>query len=250
MLSGVTIGAGLGSIILTFADYRIVYLAGALFLGLGLLLTIQAQNVKFGNGRKETQGRMRIVQFLFQKRIVSFFALILVPFMMSLSYREYFFPLYVEQFGVDEVTIGRIYLGCGMLVIYIGPLLSKHLLRTLGAKRSVVLASLCMAFNMALFALFPNPVSVFAGMIILAVVISFAYTCQYTYFEGLDECSEAGMGNAMGIYAMFENTGQTLGPVVYGAALTLGNRNGILVLFLLMFLLVCLFLGADRKRRI
>lgn len=247
VLSGVTIGAGLGSIILAFADYRIVYLAGAIFLGLGLLLTIQAQNVKFGNGKKETQERMHIVRFLFQKRVMAFFALILVPFMMSLSYREYFFPLYVEQFGVDEVTIGRIYLGCGMLVIYIGPLLSKYLLRTLGAKKSVVLASLCMAFDMALFALFPNPVSVFAGMIILAVVISFAYTCQYTYFEGLDECSEAGMGNAMGIYAMFENTGQTLGPVIYGTALTLGNRTGIFVLFLSMFLLVCLFLIADRR---
>lgn len=272
VLSGVTIGAGLGSIILTFADYRIVYLAGALFLGLGLLLTIQARNVKFGSGikkesdtcvhfsgdvcvegdtgtgKKETGSRMHILKFLFQRRIMAFFALILVPFMMSLSYREYFFPLYVEQFGVDEVTIGRIYLGCGMLVIYIGPLLSKHLLRTLGAKKSVVLASLCMAFDMALFALFPNPVSVFAGMVILAVVISFAYTCQYTYFEGLDECSGAGMGNAMGIYAMFENVGQTLGPVIYGAALTLGNRNGIFVLFILMFLLVCLFPRADRRR--
>ena len=135
-----------------------------------------------------------------------------------------------------------------MLVIYIGPLLSKYLLRMLGAKRSVVLASLCMAFNMALFALFPNTVSVFAGMIILAVVISFAYTCQYTYFEGLDECSEAGMGNAMGIYAMFENAGQTFGPIIYGAALTLGNRTGIFVLFVSMILLVCLFLRADRRR--
>lgn len=248
VLSGVTIGAGLGSIILTFADYRIVYLAGALFLGLGLLPTIQARNVKFGSGKKEAQSPMRIVKFLFQRRIMAFFALILVPFMMSLSYREYFFPLYVEQFGVDEVTIGRIYLVCGMLVIYIGPLLSKYLLMTLGAKKSVVLASLCMAFDMALFVLFPNPVSVFAGMVILAVVISFAYTCQYTYFEGLDECSEAGMGNAMGIYAMFENVGQTFGPVIYGAALTLGNRNGILVLFVLMTLLVCLFLRADRRR--
>lgn len=248
VLSGVTIGAGLGSIILAFADYRIVYLAGAVFLGLGLLFTIQARNVKFGSSKKETGSRMHIVKFLFQRRIVTFFALILVPFMMSLSYREYFFPLYVEQFGVDEVTIGRIYLGCGMLVIYIGPLLSKHLLRTLGAKKSVVLASLCMALNMALFALFPNPVSVFAGMVILSVVISFAYTCQYTYFEGLEECSGAGMGNAMGIYAMFENVGQTLGPIIYGAALTLGNRNGILILFILMFLLVCLFLRADRRR--
>lgn len=135
-----------------------------------------------------------------------------------------------------------------MLVIYIGPLLSKYLLKVLGAKRSVVLASLCMALNMGLFVLVPNIFIVLADMVVLSVVISFAYTCQYTYFEGLDECEEAGMGNAMGIYSMFENIGQTLGPVIYGAALMLGNRKGISLLFLLMFLLVCMFLKLGKKR--
>ena len=249
VLSGVTIGAGFGSIILSFADYRTVYLAGAFFLGLGLFLTIPAQNVKLAGSKAGTKSRTHVVGFLLQRRIVAFFALILVPFMVSLSYREYFFPLYVEQFGVDEVTIGRIYLVCGMLVIYIGPLLSKYLLKMLGAKKSMVLASLLMAFDMALFVLVCKPIGVFAGMVILSVVISFAYTCQYTYFEGLDECGRAGMGKAMGLYAMFENVGQTLGPVVYGAALTLGNRRGIFVLCIFMLLLVCLFLRVDRGRR-
>ena len=36
----------------------------------------------------------------------------------------------------------------------------------------------------------------------------------------------------MGIYSMFENIGQTLGPVIYGAVLMLGNRKGIFLLFL------------------
>ena len=75
-------------------------------------------------------------------------------------------------------------------------------------------------------------------------------TCQYTYFEKLDECSEVGMGNAMGIYSMFENFGQTLGPVVYGAALILGQRNGIGLLFVIMFILTVLFSKTGMKKGI
>lgn len=247
VLSGVTIGAGLGSILLSFADYHLVYLVGAVLLGSGLMLTLQAKNVKLGEGREQGENRFGIVKFLLKRRVVAFFVLILVPFMISLSYREYFFPLYADQFGIGEVVIGRVYLGCGMLVIYIGPMLSRYLLRKLGARKSVVLASLCMASTMALFVLAPGLPSVLAGMVILSVVISFAYTCQYTYFEGLEECAAAGMGNAMGIYAMFESVGQALGSVVYGSALTLGNRGGIFVLFALMSLLVCLFLVSGRR---
>ena len=123
VLSGVTIGAGLGSIILSFADYRIVYLVGAVLLGCGLLLTIQAKNVKLEKDKNSeaVKSRFHIFKFLINRRVAAFFGFILIPFMISLSYREYFFPLYVEQFGIDEVQIGRIYLGCGMLVIYIGP---------------------------------------------------------------------------------------------------------------------------------
>lgn len=248
VLSGVTIGVGLGSIILSFADYRMVYLIGAIFMAGGILLTLSAKNVRLKENTERPRGGLNVVKFLFSRRIIMFFSFILVPFMMALSYREYFFPLYVEQFGMDEVQIGRIYLGCGMLVLYIGPFLSKYILKVFGAKKSIVLASLCMACNMGLFVLMPNIYSVMIGMVILAVVISFAYTCQYTYFEGLSECTQVGMGNAMGIYSMFENVGQTLGPVVYGAALMLGNREGIFVLFILMLLLICLFAKFGIKR--
>lgn len=247
VLSGVTIGAGLGSILLSFADYRAVYLAGAVLLGGGLFLTASAKNVKPKGIRKEAKNRLRTLKFLKNRRVAAFFGLILVPFMISLSYREYFFPLYVEQFGMGGVAVGRIYLGCGMLVIYIGPVLSKELLKKVGAKRSVVLASLCMACAMALFVVMPGLASVLAGMLLLSVVISFAYTCQYTYFEGLDECVETGMGTAMGIYAMFESVGQALGSVVYGAALGLGDRRGIFLLSALMLSLVCLFFRFGQK---
>lgn len=248
VLSGVTIGVGLGSMIMAFTDYRMVYLVGAIFLSVGFLFTISAKNITFHERRVEGKRKHDLRVFLCSRRVAAFFAFILIPFMISLSYREYFFPLYVEQYGIDEVEIGRIYFGCGVLVLYIGPYLSKGILKILGAGKSILFASLCMVFDMAIFVVVPNLYSVIIGMVLLAIVISFAYTCQYTYFEGLQECMIVGKGNAMGIYSMFENLGQTLGPVVYGAALMLGNRNGIGLLFVLMLMLVCLFWKVCLKR--
>ena len=248
VLSGVTIGVGLGSIVLSFADYRMVYLIGAIFMVGGILLTLTAKNIRFCEERERKRSNLQVLKFLSCRKIILFFICILVPFMMALSYREYFFPLYVEQFGMTEVQIGRIYLGCGMLVLYIGPFLSKYILKVLGAKKSIVFASLAMAADMGLYVLLPNIYSVIAGMVILSVIISFAYTCQYTYYESLKECSEVGMENAMGIYSMFENVGQTLGPVVYGAALMLGNRQGIGMLFVSMLLLTGLFIIVGSKK--
>lgn len=248
VLSGVTIGVGLGSLILSFGDYKVVYIIGAVFMLLGLLLTFSARNIRLAEQQQKT-GKISIARFMKEKRVISFFILMLVPFMMALSYREYFFPLYVEPYGIDEVQIGRIYLICGLFVLYIGPSLSKALLRILGAKKSIILASLCMAASMGMFVSFPGIVSVMIGMFLLSMVISFAYTCQYTYFEQLPECAAVGEENAMGIYSMFENVGQTLGPVIYGAALLMGNRQGIFVLFAAMCVLVFVFLMINKSGR-
>lgn len=240
VLSGVTIGVGIGSLLLSAGSYKLVYLTGAGILALGLVMALFAKNVV---PQKEKRRRCAAdtVRFLFHRKIMGFFLLLLIPFMIALSYREYFFPLYMERFGIDEIQIGRIYLACGLAALYAGPCLSGRLLRRLGAKRSVMLASFGMAANMGIFVLFPNAASVTAGLIVLSFIISFAYTCQYTYFEQLPECRAFGEGSAMGIYSMFESLGQTLGPVVYGLALMRGQRMGIALLSAAMALMLVLF---------
>lgn len=254
VLSGVTIGVGIGSLLLSAGSYKLVYLTGAGLLALGLVMALFAKNVV---PQKEKRRRCAAdtVRFLFHRKIMGFFLLLLIPFMIALSYREYFFPLYMERFGIDEIQIGRIYLACGLAALYAGPCLSGRLLRRLGAKRSVMLASFGMAANMGIFVLFPNAASVTAGLIVLSFIISFAYTCQYTYFEQLPECRAFGEGSAMGIYSMFESLGQTLGPVVYGLALMRGQRMGIALLsaamagMLVLFALTAMGKKTEKRRR-
>ena len=190
-ISGLTIGTGLASVFLSLGHWR------------------------------------SLLRFLMNRRVIGFFLLMLVPFTVALSYREYFFPLFSQEQGLTEVRIGQIYLMCGLMVLYTGPQLSAWMLRRFGAAMSVLLGSLLLGLDMALFVVWPTWISVFIGVVILALVTSFALTCQYSFFEALPESQRFGEGQAMGVYSVFESLGQTLGPMLYGAALAAGYRNGI-----------------------
>jgi predicted MFS family arabinose efflux permease len=260
VLSGVTIGVGLGSILLSMGSYRLVYASGAalLALGLGVLLFFGkgADRGKVSAGpevsRTEEGEKTGIstLRFLLDRQVASFFLLILTPFMMALSYREYFFPLFVTDYGISEVQIGQIYLLCGIATLYPGPFLAKMLLKRLGAKGSIIFASGLMAANMVIFVVWPSLASVLAGVGILSIVISFAYTCQYTYFENVPMAKRYGEGASMGIYSMFESLGQTLGPILYGIALGFGRRKGIFVIAALMEAMILGFIILNLKRNI
>lgn len=245
VLSGITVGVGLGSILLSFGDYPMVYLAGAILSILGLILAFTGKNSKPAISRKA--GNIKIKEFLFNKRVITFFLFLLLPFMMALSYREYFFPLYVEKYGMTEVEIGRFYLACGLIVLYIGPYLAKWIMAKFGARKAVVFASGLMCADMLLFVIYPSFGIAMLSIMIFSIIISFAYTCQYTYFSTIPESFAYGEGNAMGVYSLLENGGQTLGPIVYGTALLLGNRFGIGCIALIMGVFVVGFIISNLK---
>jgi predicted MFS family arabinose efflux permease len=225
VLSGITVGDGLGSIILTFGSYKVAYLAGAVCMLGGLLILLQCKDMKPKVEREESS--IGFAKFMFNPRVLPFLILILLPFMILLSYREYFFPLYAEDNGMSEVSIGRLFLICGLIVIYVGPVLGEWLIQKMGSRRAMLLASILMVANIGIYMCYPSFVSAVAGVIILSVIISFAYTCQYAYFASIPECDRYGEGNAMGVYSMIENIGQTLGPIVFGFAISLGYVGGI-----------------------
>ena len=246
----ITVGDGLGSIILSFASYNIVYIIAGVIMLVALVLMLRSRDMK-PEVEKE-KASIKFPKFLFNWRVLPFFLLLLLPFMMMLSYREYFFPLYAEENGMNEVSIGRLFLVCGLIVIYIGPALGEFLIRKLGSRKAVILASALMFADVLIFIICPSFISVIVGVVILSIDISFAYACQYAYFASVPECDSYGEGNAMGIYSMIENIGQTVGPLVFGAAMALGYRTGITVIGLgfgvMLILFVVSLLGAKKKR--
>lgn len=260
-LSGLTIGAGISSVLLSMGGYKLIYLVGAILLGMGFVISflmvpfrktekemLEAIRAKESAGENDAAGdgegavTKSFLWFITRRKVVAFFLMILLPFMMSLSYREYFFPIIADGAGISETRIGQIYLLCGMVVLYIGPYIANGMIKRYGAGRSVVFSSILMAANMAIYVVFPTVYSAILGVVILSLIISFAYTCQYTYFSELGEVKSYGSGKAMGIYSMMESAGQTLGPMVYGFLLSFGMAEGIRNFMVIMGVLVFLFL--------
>ncbi len=245
-LSGITIGGGLASVLLSLWGWRLIYAVGIIIVSIGFLICMGADDLRPGrhSEEEEEQKKISMGKFFLNRRVLPYFLLILVPFMVALSYREYFFPLFASENGFNEVGVGRLYLLCGMVVIYVGPVLSAKLLEKLGAYRSVILASVMVVCAMGLFILFPGMPSVIIGIVLFSITISFAYTVQYTFFGLLPECDAFGEGNSLGIYSVFESIGQTVGPVAYGALLAFGYRTGIIIaagglmVFVLLYVLI------------
>ena len=150
--------------------------------------------------------------------------------------------------GISETMIGRIYLVCGLFIIYAGPPLTQVLISRLGGKWTVALASLLICLAPLLFVLSPTVPSAVAGIVLLSLSLSFGYAAQSTYYSGLPGVTGFGESRAMGVYSLFDNGGQTIGPVVYGIAMMGGYRAGLLVICTVLIVLLGLFLLCSRNR--
>ncbi len=247
-LAGVTAGAGIGSIILSLGSFSVVYYTGAVLLLLAIPLILTGGEYR-EQPLKKTSEKVGIFRFLSDRRVLSFLLLALLPFLLALSYREYFFPLYAAEMGMSEAMIGRIYLICGLLIIYAGPALTEKLISHLGGKWTVALASLFMCLAPLLFVLSPTIWTAIAGIVLLSLSLSFGYAAQSTYYSGLPGVIRYGESRAMGVYSLFDNGGQTLGPVVYGIAMLGGYRMGLSVIGVALVVLLGLFLFFNRQKK-
>lgn len=247
-LAGVTAGAGVGSIILSFGHYSMVYFAGAAILLIGLALSFSGRDYKEVAVAKAKE-EVGFFRFLFNRQVITFLLLMLLPFLMGLSFREYFFPIYAAELGMSETMIGRLYLICGLLVIYAGPQLTGKLIARLGGKWTVTLASALIIAAPLLYVAIPTLATTIVGVLLLSVAISFGYAAQSTYYSELPSVEHYGGGRAMGIYSLFENIGQTIGPMIYGLAMMLGYRSGLGIIGGAMLALLLLFLACNGKKK-
>lgn len=256
-LVGVSAGSGLGSTILSLVGYRAVFFAGVAILAVGFFLAASARNrvpvcsAPSGTAApaaEEAKSSIGLPQFLFGKGgTFPFLAIILLPFMSGIYFREYFFPIYSAENGMTETNIGRIYVLCGLLVIYLGPVLTKYLTERLGKARTVVLTSAVITLASLSFGILPNMAGAMTGVLLVSMAVSCGYTAQSSYYASRPAVAAFGEGRSMGVYSMFDNAGQTLGPILYGYAMLLGYQAGMLCTGGILGILTLAFAVLKRK---
>jgi MFS family permease len=232
-LSGVTIGAGLSSVFLSLGGWRLVYGVGAILLLIAFAVAFSVREKKVEVVETKTlettkqEKKSGIREFMGSAPVTFYFFLILLPFMMSLAYREYYLPLRAGEYNVSEVNISRFYLICGLIFLYLGPALTRFIIKHIGLFGGICLAVFLMAEALLLNVIMPTVIMAFFGMVLLSLATSFCYGCMYTFFGALPASSKFGEARAMEVYTVFESVGSTAGPVAYGFLLSLGSGLGL-----------------------
>jgi predicted MFS family arabinose efflux permease len=251
VIAGVTVGAGVGSVALSFLDFKGVFAVAAAIAALGALLAVfckQEHQMPAAEKRSEEWRRGGLRGFLANREILGFFILVLMPFMLMLSFRDYFFPLFSAESGISETDIGRIYLLCGVAAIYLGPRLTTVFVGRLGEKRTTILASALAGAAALGFAAVPNTAAAIFSVLLLTAAASFGYAAQSAYYSGLKATARYGESRAMGVYSIFDNAGQIIGPLVYAAAMLAGARIAAGIVGAGLMILLILFVILRQKK--
>ncbi len=201
---------------------------------------------------KQTSGE--ILRFIFKPKILRYFLLLFVPYLMCTSFLNYFFPLFGEENSLTSTQISSAFLVSGIISIYLGPLLTDLIVEKFGAKLSAVIASGIYIFSFLLFTLHQNIAVCFVIVGLLAVADSFGLTSHSLEYSSLSDVVKLGEGRAMGISSAFENTAYTISPVFFsGMFMLLGYAGGIGLAGFAMLILLLLYIPAEfgifRKKR-
>ncbi|NCB35969.1 MAG: hypothetical protein EOM58_07975, partial [Clostridia bacterium] len=163
-----------------------------------------------------------MLRFLTRPGVLGLMLMIMLPYMLMMYFKDYLFPLYASGLGKSEGAIGSAMLLGGALAILLGDTVPYALFARIGVWNTLRLSSLTCAYALGLFALDPSFNAAVITLCLLGVSASFGYAAQGTYHAALIRESQVAEGQAVGAFSLFDNLGQTGGPLVLGALYTLG----------------------------
>jgi len=247
VLSGVVVGAAIGAYIADAAGYFVTFLASAGVMLLAFLLGIFCVGIQRQHAPAELDdngdavGAMAPLQFFAHREVFSFLLLLMVPFLVIMYFKDYLFPLFASGAGYSDASIGNILLFGGALSIYLTPLLSRVTMKYLRAKEIAIVSSLLYVLALILFGLFQTLGMAIVAVFIISMASGLGMSNQGIYYSSLRVVNQFGGGKAMGVYSLFDNLGQTVGPLLFGALLIIGYGRACFVIAAAALVLLVIF---------
>ena len=224
VISGVVVGSSVGSYIAELTSHSATFLfSTAVVVLIALLILISVPGSKHSvNAAEEDERRIGTVRFLLDKDVWSFLICVMVPMLMLLYFKDYLFPMFGSENGMNDTGIGNILLFAGAASIVFGPTISDVLFRHLRTTGTVILSSALTCATLIMFGMNPTVESAVAAVIILSLATGFGLAGQEVFYSSLPAFRSYGTQRSMSIYSLCDNASQTAGPLLMGAMLSLG----------------------------
>ena len=194
-------------------------------------------------GGQEGKGAFR---FTWREKIqvLCFAVFMIAPSCIVASYLSYFLPLYFENMGRGVSDVGRAQLLYGLIIVYIGPKLSKYL--TAKDKKLIfsnLAYNLLFSAGLLLVGCFGGMEMAFVAVLCLAVADSFGFSVQNNYFLALPSVRQMGASKSLSYLSFLKKLTEMLGPTVFAMVIVLGYEAGLKLLGTVFLAAVVLFAG-------
>jgi predicted MFS family arabinose efflux permease len=193
-----------------------------------------------------------LLKFLARPIVIATLLLLLLPFMISQNFVQYFMPLFGIANGLRESNIGQLIMLNGLFAILFGTSLCEYAAKRFSPKVIVAGSLLLNLAAIYLFTLFMTIHMLVFVIVLLAIANIFAITNMQTYYATLYQKTRTSSIKALSAYSAIENISMAIGPIAFsyilaGKNLVMGLR--LFAAFLLGCLLLCFVVSLFFDRR-
>lgn len=139
------------------------------------------------------------------------------------GFLHFFTPVYLNQIGARESTIGQVLILYGICLIYFGPSIGRFIDRSQNKQYYMLVGGLLGGLAFVTFNTGFGIASMIISVFLLGLSSSFVLSSQSTMVLELKESRVLGEGTALGIFRSISRIGQVVGPVIFGWVLLSGD---------------------------
>ncbi len=180
--------------------------------------------------------------FIMSGKNLVFLTMIVFPTYIAGTFAGYYFPLFAESQGLSTAGTGLFIISGGLLVIYLGPILSNYLERQWGTYKSMIFGSILWGISLIVFALTGNLIGAIVTLVLMGITEGFCVTAQNEFFLKLPPVAQLGEDRAVSYFEFFSSVAETIGPLTFAMVFISGTMGfmflglGIIILTLLFIL--------------
>ena len=246
---GINVGVVIGGQIADHVSYRAVFFASALIIPLVILFILfiieRAESDRRAipvEAAPSEEKHLTLAGFLSKPMVWGFFLLICVPNAVAYMFLQYTFLIVAEGAGFSTTDVGRAFILNGMAMFYLGPLLYSVSIKKIGLTWTMITSIIMWSFSLLVFAFTGNITGAIITIFIMGVSEGYGNGAVYIFYtDRIREVNEYGIEKALAVNEFMTNVGMAAGPLIFGAAMLLGVRPGMLLIAIAMTVMAVIF---------
>ena len=246
LYAGMNCGSALGSILAEQFGYRNIFLIAASLTILCSIFIMVMENAvlpKKQRVKEKIPGSLRVSEKL---QALSFSVFMIAPSCIVGSFLSYYLPLYYDSIGRSVSDVGRAQLIYGLIIVYVGPVLSAKIIsKSNNLLWANIAYNVIFSVGLLIAGIWGGVIASLLAVVCIGVADSFGFGVQNNYFLALPAVSSMNQERSLSYLSFLKKITEMLGPTAYSLAILLGFEKGLIAMGIL-FMAAVLCYGGTR----